>query len=480
MNSLLLPLSRFSALLSARRQKASRLWDPLHWDAGIDAAGRLVFDGVVVAQLAQASEHPLLAVSRRKLLADARRFMAAVKCSFPGGLAAFSYKTNCVPGVLRELHGAGLGAEVISPYELWLAEKLGVAADRIVVNGVNKNRSFLEHAVRLGVASINVDHGSELDLLEVIARGLRRKPRVALRLKVDRHSHFGLGLETGEAYAAARRIAAHPDLFEFAGLHFHALADSDDPAPHAAYIQRALAFASDLKQTLGLPVRTLNIGGGYTVPTMKVLSRFEYARQRLLDVPAHPPDPGAGTDIETYFAELAEAFRAACRANGLEQPRLLVEPGRIVTSQSHMLLTRVHAIKASATGPEVAMTDAGKILAARPCDYEYHQIFVANRMLEPCDRSYHLMGRLCTAADWLAKNRCLPKLGSGDVLAVMDAGAYFTSYASNFAFPRPEIVMLDDGRSRTLRHGESFEHLTAMDTAAELRRPERRKLRVSE
>jgi diaminopimelate decarboxylase len=133
------------------------------------------------------------------------------------------------------------------------------------------------------------------------------------------------------------------------------------------------------------------------------------------------------------------------------------------------MLTLVHAIKANTAGPDFVMTDAGKILTSYPCDYEYHQMFAANRMREANVASYHLMGRLCTSADWLAKFRCLPKLASGDVLAIMDAGAYFTSYASNFAFPRPEVVMLDEGKAYTLRRRETYEHLTAMDDLEALR-----------
>ena len=84
-------------------------------------------------------------------------------------------------------------------------------------------------------------------------------------------------------------------------------------------------------------------------------------------------------------------------------------------------------------------------------------------MNAPLHRHYHLMGRLCTKADWLARNRYLPKLKSGDVLAIADAGAYFNSYATNFAFPRPAIVMVDSDEAYAIRACESFEHMTAMD-----------------
>ncbi len=463
MNLLLLPFSRLGAARSARQQRASALWDPSHWGATVNKAGNLAFDGVDLPGLVADCGSPLLAVSRTRLLSDARAFLDAVAAVLPDALVAYSYKTHCVPGVLQALHEAGLAAEVISPYELWLARELGVPGERIVVNGVNKRYDFIHDAVRAEVASINIDDRSELSHLRKAAAALKTKARVSLRLKVDRQSHFGLRLETGDAGYAAREIAAFPKLFEFTGLHFHALADNDDPKAHIACLTRALAFARQIEAEHGLRVGTLNIGGGYTVPTMKVMSRWEYARQRLLDVPARPPDPGTGTGFASYIREVATALENWCASNSFALPRVILEPGRIVTSQSHVLLTKVHGLKSNRRGPAFAMTDGGKILTSRPCDYEYHQMFVANRMGSPCSRRYHLMGGLCTDADWLARNRCLPRLQAGDVVAVMDAGAYFTSYASNFSFPRPAVVMLDAGEVRTLRRRETFEHLTAMD-----------------
>jgi diaminopimelate decarboxylase len=463
MDALLAPLSRLSASISTRQQKSCGLWDPRLWGAAVNGAGNLSLDEVDIPSLVAEFGSPLLAVSRSKLKLDAESFAAAVEAALPGSMVAFSYKTNCIPGVLRELHNAGFAAEVISPYELWLAEKLGMAGDRIVVNGVNKDYEFLQAAVRVGAASINIDDPGELAHLGKAAAKLRRKARLSLRLKVDRKSHFGLAIESGEAESVARAISESPQLFDFTGLHFHAVADNDDPALHAAYMTRALEFAKHIKSTLGLTTANLNIGGGYTVPTMKVMSRFEYARQRFLGVPARPPDPHTGVPFSTYIASVARTLEAYCKSNDLTRPRVILEPGRIVTSQSHVMLTLVHAIRQNTAGPDFAMTDAGKILTSYPCDYEYHQMFAANRMRDANVASYHLMGRLCTSADWLAKFRCLPKLEGGDVLAIMDAGAYFTSYASNFAFPRPEVVMLDEGNAYTLRRRETYEHLTAMD-----------------
>lgn len=457
-------VTRILAARSQRQQLTTRLRNPEHWGASINEEGHLSFDGSDLAELVRNHGSPLMSVSRARLLADAARFRSAVNSSFPNSEVAFSYKTNCIPGVLQELHDAGFAAEVISQYELWLADKLRVPGDRIFVNGVNKDYEFLTDAVRLDVASVNVDEPGEIEILRSACRRLGKKVRVSLRLKVDRSSHFGVRIEDGEADRVAQEIARHPEHLEFVGLHFHELADNADPVPHIGYVLKALAYAAHIRRKFDLPLHNLNIGGGYTVPTMKVMSRFEYARQRLFGVPASPPDPGVATNIERYMQQMSEAIGLYCRNHNLSQPRMIFEPGRIVTSQSHVLLTIVHSIKSNQEGPNFAMTDAGKILTSYPCDYEYHQMFVANRMRAPLDDTYQLMGRLCTSADWLAKHRSMARLERGDVIAIMDAGAYFTSYASNFAFPRPKVVLLDAGKIRTLRQRETFEHLTAMDS----------------
>lgn len=468
MRLLLTPFSWLGAAAAARRQRASVLRDPAHWGAAVSDAGRLEADGVDLAALVGREGSPLIAVSRRRLREDAQAVLDAVGTALPDAMVAYSYKTNCVPGVLSELHAAGFAAEVISPYELWLARRLGVPGERIVVNGVNKPYGYIEEAVRAGVFSINVDDAAELGLIRKAAAALGRRARVSLRLKLDRRSHFGLRLETGEAASAAHEVAATPGQLELVGLHFHALADSHDPRPHIGYMTKALSFARQIRREHGLATPTLNVGGGYAVPTVNVMSRYEYARQRLLDMPADPPDPSTGTAFPEYVARLAEALENWCASHSFPMPRLVLEPGRLVTSRSHVLLTAVHAIKSAASLPDFAMTDAGKILTY-PCDYEYHQMFVANKMRRAWNARYHLMGRLCTGADWLAKNRCLPRLEPGDVVAVMDAGAYFTSHASNFAFPRPAVVLLDEGEVRVLRRQETYEHLTAMDEPEERR-----------
>ena len=130
-----------------------------------------------------------------------------------------------------------------------------------------------------------------------------------------------------------------------------------------------------------------------------------------------------------------------------------------------MILTTLvfSSIKSKKDGTQFALTDTGRLSLTFPCDFEYHEIFVANRPSDKINQLYQIMGRICTSADWMFKNRYLPRLQPGDILSVMDAGAYFSSYSSNFAFPRSAIILVKDGKSQIIRKQETFEHLTAMD-----------------
>jgi diaminopimelate decarboxylase len=144
-------------------------------------------------------------------------------------------------------------------------------------------------------------------------------------------------------------------------------------------------------------------------------------------------------------------------------PKILIEPGRFLTSRSEFMLAKVLNVKHKMNGTRFAITNAGRLSITYPLDFEYHEVFLADRPNARLNSFYQIMGRVCTSADWMLKNRLLPDLIPGDILAVMDAGAYFSSYSTNFSFPRPPIVMVEEGRAELIRQGETFEHLTAMD-----------------
>lgn len=449
--------------LSVRWQRSSGVRRLELWDLKINDKGHLAVQGMDAVELVSKFDSPLLVVNKEKLMTDVEALKSAFARAPEGSRILYSYKTNCVPGILKAMHEVGLGAEVISPYELWLAVKLGVPGEMILYNGVDKSDESLELAVRIGVFCINIDHVGEIERIRSIAERVGSKANVGVRLALSARSQFGLDIESGEALDACKRILALPQSFDLRCIHVHLTSNAKDASTHRGFATRALRFARDLKSSTGYCIPYLDLGGGFGVPTTKNMTGAEYGIYRLFGVLPRPPRLEEAQHVAEFMRDLVDAVEQTCGELQIDVPRLIIEPGRLATSRAEFLLARVHAIKERDNGPLFAITDAGRLSLTFPCDFEYHEVFVAGRPTAALDTLYDVTGRVCTSADWMFRNRLLPKLQAGDVLAVMDAGAYFSSYSTNFAFPRCAIVMVDAGNASVIRGAETFEHLTALD-----------------
>lgn len=464
-------VARFLRDRSKAWQISPELDDLSLWGLTRDQSGEISVQGQSLTQLVSEFGSPLLVVHKERLLSDAASICDALTRFAPDAKVLYSYKTNCIPGILRELHDIGIGAEVISPYELWLADQLGVSGDSVVYNGVDKSDESLRRAIAMGVMSINLDSADELARIYAIAREMEKQVRVGVRLALSEKTQFGLNLDSGEALSVCRRIAAYSDYCELTSIHFNVTSNAKTPETHIRCGEIALGFIQQLQETTGQKITFLDIGGGFGVPTSNNMTGSEYGLYRLFGAPPRPPRVQECREIGEYLAEVVAAL-GKCAANlRIPLPRLLVEPGRFITSRAEFLLSTVLAIKAKKGDSRFAITDAGRLSIAFPCDFEYHKVHLAylpeNRKTGE-KRFYNIMGRICTSADWMIKNCYLPKLKNGDILATMDAGAYFSSYSSNFAFTRPAIVLVDSsGKTRVLRNRETFEHLVAMDVLSD-------------
>ena len=435
-----------------------------YWGLSVDDKGCIAVNGVNTLHLASEHGSPLLVVNRSRLIKDAISIQNAVKRVSECSKVVYSYKTNCIPGILKEIHMVGIGAEVISPYELWLAEQLNVTGEEIVYNGVNKTEESLVRAIEMDILAINIDSLPEIDRIVSIAKRLGRKARVGVRLGFVPTAQFGLDVESGEAMEACRRITQYKNWLDLHMVHFCVTSNARNSGTHRYHAKKSLEFIKELQQQHAVVIRYLDIGGGIGVPTSKNMSGAEYGLYRLFGALPGPPDPDDFEDIEMFMRRLSDTVREECSRLHIEVPDIIAEPGRFVTSRGEFLLSTVLAVKEKSNGKKFAITDAGRLSLTFPMDFEYHSILLADQSSQRKKKPYHVMGRICTSADWMAKNVLLPQLREGDVLATMDAGAYFSSYSTNFAFPRPPIVMVEkDGSVQVIRHGESFEHLVAMD-----------------
>jgi len=434
---------------------------PARWSAAVSATGDLLIGGCAVAELAERFGTPLFVVDRDRLEAEYERFDAAFASVYPRVQIAYSYKTNPLPGALAVLHELGAAAEVISHFELWLALQLGVPPARIVLNGPGKGRDAIELAVTRGVHLINIDSLDEIDLVAAAARRAGRRQAVGVRVvtSVGWSAQFGLPIRGG-AFEAFRRLRFMAEL-EPIGLHMHLGTGLHDVPTYLQAISETLAFAGALREQLGIEIRCFDLGGGFGVPTVREFDVWDERMMRHQRPPA-PVDPDAAPDPSAYARAIVELVRRFYPGNGSTLPVLLLEPGRALSSSAQSLVLRVLAIKDTTAGPPAAILDGGKNLAA-PLGYEWHELLPVRGCHRAREHCYDFFGPLCHPGERLFVGKRFPPLATGDLVAVMDAGAYFVPNQTNFSQPRPAAVLAYGGRATLLRERETFEDIVRRD-----------------
>ncbi len=440
----------------------SRQNEPGTWGLQI-VDGRLHAGAVDLAALPERFGSPLHVVLGEKL-----RHKLGRAQQIDGGAPVemfFSYKTNPIPGVLGLLHQAGLGAEVISPYELWLAEQLGVPPEKIVFGGPAKGVAGIRRAIELDIRLINVNHREELDLVRTEAAALGRRARVALRVSPPGgwSWQFGLAVDGGEAREGFRAALSAPEL-EGRGQHVHLGELIHSRAELEHFLDPVLAFCDTLHDELGFEPELLDLGGSLAVPTLRPKRPLESRLARSFLVPPPPTDPSRTLALHDYSAAVASYVGQHFAARQRRVPTLILEPGRAVSADLQLLLCSVLSIKRRAEPPDFAILDAG-LNIAEPVLHAHHTLFCASRSDEPTRTTWRLAGPTCTPYDELFDAWRGPALQAGDVLAIMDAGAYLVPFSTQFSFPRPGVVLVDGDRVELLRRAETFEDLVRCDQA---------------
>ncbi len=456
----------------ALREWWTRRWmgvapDPAQW--GLERRhGHLHLDGQNLVELADRYGTPLHVVSARALqrrVGELRQSLAA----YPGDVRiCYSYKTNRVAGVLRVLHRAGCGAEVVDDLELRLAERLGVPAEQIVLNGPNKRVAELEYAVQKGVGLIVVDGFAEIEQLAAIAAATSQPVSVALRICPDvkprgmnlssmtgsRRNQFGFDLRAGEASRAVRAVLKHPQL-RLRGTMAHIGSGIRDLRSIRRSVDRLLDLQLEAREA-GAEADLLDVGGGLGTRMSREFTTFELLTYLALGHLPRFPHPAPVDLITRYGSMLTQAVTAGCWRRGLRLPTLVLEPGRTLVSDAQLLLLRVGAVRIRPGIGRFALTDGGAMTVSMMFLSEHHALLLANREAPVRGRT-QVVGRLPSPMDIVYRGAPLPHLEAGDLLAVMDAGAYFTATETTFGGPRPAVILIDEAGPRCVRRRETFE-----------------------
>ncbi|MEJ0099025.1 MAG: pyridoxal-dependent decarboxylase [Pseudomonadota bacterium] len=438
--------------------RTARQLPPGYWGLAAHPQRGLTLGNVALHELLERHGSPLLVLDIQALKRNARQFVGD---GTGGGLEVFySYKTNPVAFSLSTLHQQGVGAEVISAYELWLALRLGVPADRIVYNGPVKSEASMRDAIARDIGLITANHAEELDGLARIAAEMGKRPRTGIRVSMSQGWSGQFGVPAGEALQAFSRARSLASL-DVRALHAHRGGMIGSEAELTALVTEVLGLSDLLADRLGIELSILDFGGSLGTPSVgyPTATQRRLNRTLLRDLPA--PDVTAALGIERYVSILTMMVGEHFARVSRPRPRIFVEPGRSMTSNTQLLLTTVHALK-GAGDRTYAIMDGG-INIAEPTRGEYHQLLAVNRINEPPSRVYTVVGPICTPADTLYPAARLPELSVGDSLCIMDAGAYFVPFATSFSYPQPAIVALDGDREILVRRAEQFEDMAARD-----------------
>ena len=438
--------------------------------------GVLVVGGCASSDLAAAYGTPLHVIDESGVTHRARQLRDVFAAAYPGETTPyFAMKANNTPGVVRMVLDQGLEPEVATPYEWQLARRLGRAPESIMVNGPNKG-PLLDIALEEGAGSIVVDGAQELANLEARCRHMGRCARVLIRINPNvvprgmnrasatgsrKQSVFGFDAVSGEVTAALHSLTRSTNL-QFAGFHCHVGTGIQRSRDYVRPLKIVFEFAA-LAARIGLSTQVVDIGGGFGVPTSRELDTVEFLMYQALGRLPKPPDPKRFPRMNDFATAVATTIISECGRHGLDLPRLVIEPGRSIVSGAGLLLLTVGALKPREGVGTWVITDGAAGTVAFPLFYEYHEVFLTRAPHAERDRVYTLVGPVCFSADWIYRNKRMPSIEPGDVLAVCDAGAYFTVQESNFGFPRPAIVAVRNGSARLLRRRETFDDMVARD-----------------
>jgi diaminopimelate decarboxylase len=431
--------------------------------------------GLSTVDLAAEYGTPLHVVNEERLQQTAQDFLSTIASEYPGRVSVhYPFKCNSVPAVVNALRTADLKAEVMTEFELELALRIGYTGPEIIVNGPCKTKSFLQHCIAANVRLIIVDSIPELLLLKSVAGASNSPIDVLLRVNPDYVPHgmnegsatgsrrgcaFGLDLK-GEEVQHALRILSRNSVIRFQGLHMHIGTGIRDPRDYG----RALGCLPELVRHAaanGFRIRVLDTGGGFASMTTREFTSREMLLYGGFGKLPLAPDGQHQATFREFAGVLTHEITRAFSKNNL--PELILEPGRCIASPNQFLLLSVHYTKERRGAGKWLITDGGLGTVTMPTYYEYHETFLCNDVNRRPEQKVTIVGPACFAGDVVYRNKWMPIVHPGEVLAIMDTGAYFTALESSFGFPRPAIVVVRDGRCQIARRRETFEDLIARD-----------------
>lgn len=412
----------------------------------------LYVGGVKASALSKEYGTPLYVIDEELLRSNCRRYYNAMKCEERGNRVTYAGKAFINMSMCNLVNEENLYLDVVSGGELYTAYKAGFPLKRIYFHGNNKSDYEIDLGVRLGIGRFIVDNIHELEVLNSIAQEYGRVQKVYLRITpgVEAHTHeyiktgqldskFGFPVIGDTVYDAIKR-AMELEYIELNGLHCHIGSQIFDLEPFEDTTEIMLNLINDIKEKLGYEIKELDLGGGFGI---------------------YYTEGDKPKEIEEYCSVIINKADEICRKLNMNVPILSIEPGRSIVGNAGLTLYTVGAIKEIPNIRKYVSVDGGMSDNIRPALYSAnYESLIANRVFDNSKEIVTVAGKCCESGDVLLNSIEMPRMETGDILAIMSTGAYGHSMANNYnRIPKAAVVSVSNGISKVMCKRETYEDL---------------------
>lgn len=417
----------------------------------INDKAHLEIDGCDTVTLAEKYGTPLYVLSLTMIENACNSYLNALKKSDVKGMVCFASKALSTTGIYKIVSDLGLGCDTVSEGELYTALRAGMNPDKICLHGNNKQKGELDMAINAKVHSIVIDNERELDYIE--SNSDCQNISIRVNPGVEAHTHqyiqtakidskFGFSIYDGTALDIVKR-ASKLKHAKFKGIHCHIGSQILEVDAFKLAVRHMFEFISELKK-INIKVEEINLGGGFGV------------KYTSADKPLDP---------EQYFTAILNEVKICSNEYGVDVPFVIIEPGRSIVGEAGITLYTAGNIKEIPNIKKYVAIDGGMFDNPRFALYqaEYTPI-IANRCNDKPVEKVTISGKCCESGDIIVENAFLPKITTGDLIAILTTGAYNYSMASNYNRNLvPPMVLVKNGLSDYLVKPQSNEDLVRND-----------------
>lgn len=424
--------------------------------ADINAAGHLQIGGVDSLELAHRFGTPLVVYDVSKIRQQIQAFRHVFEENHVDYAVSYASKAFAAVAMYQVAATEGAHVDVVSAGELYTAIQAGFPMKQVSFHGNNKSRAELEMAVDHHVGTIMLDNFHEIELLNDVLTAKNSSINVMLRITPGISAHtnkyiqtgqvdskFGFDLGSGQADQALEKVLANPRM-KMRGLHAHIGSQIFELAGFEGVAKKLMEVAAHWKADFNYEAEVVNVGGGFGI---------RYTKDD------HPLKP------EEFVDAIIKAIKQEAAKLDLHTPAIWIEPGRSIVGPAGYNLYTVGSRKDVPGLKPYLAVDGGMGDNIRPALYQAeYETVLASDPAAPLKEHVRIAGKYCESGDILAQDQALPDTKPGDVLAMLDTGAYGYAMASNYnRNPRPAVVFVENGKAQLVIKRESLEDLVALD-----------------